>query len=208
MLPKPPKLSKFTSEHEILLMKSLYVFLLSFALLCGATTLKADIATPGEQDVYIELLNGNAFPKYKFFIKYQTYHYDMGYKPGGVEVVDITPGKHFMTGDRGAQSFLYARGPKGEWKSAVEVGGSAIDYTDGVQYMLDRIKIKKLNPKGKVIEIEVMERQAIGEGGAVLQTIKKSAVELPTSMIWILPLACGLGLVLFFVFRRKAARPA
>ena len=174
-------------------------------LLLGAAQLKADVATEGEVDVYIELLNGNEFPGYKFFIKYQNYEYNMGYQPAGVQIVFLEPGKHVSTGDRGSSSLLFAEGKRGKYQSSIEVGGSEINHTEGLQYVLDRIKITKVDKKG--LRFEVVERQLIGENGTVLETIQKGSLEplnLQAFLLWLLPIVCLVGLVLFFLFRKKA----
>ena len=182
-------------------MKFLRILLILIA--CSSSLpLWADIATAGEQTVFVELLNGKAFPKYKFYVKYQTYHYDMGYKPGAIEIVYLLPGKPIETGDRGSSSFLYAKGPKGEWASKVEIGGSEIDLHGREDHLLDRIKIIKMNPNGKVIEFQVVERQKIDANGKVLETINKSSMGQPW-WFWAMPLVCLLGLVAFFLLRRK-----
>jgi hypothetical protein len=180
----------------------LLLFLFS---ILATTPAWADIATEGEQDVYVELLNAKDFPKYKFFIRYQTYHYNMGYQEGPVNDVMVEQGKPFQTGDRGAKSFLYAKGPKGEWKSKIEIGGTEIDHQSDVSHLLDRIKITKMNPKGKVIEFKVVERQKIDAEGKVLSSIKHGEVALG-SWTWIIPFVCFGGLIAFFILRRKAAK--
>lgn len=174
-------------------------------LLLGAAQLKADVATEGEVDVRIELLNGKDFPGYKFFIKFQNYEYNMGYQPAGVEIVFLEPGIHVSTGERGSSSLLFAEGKKGKYQSHEQVGGSEIDHTEGLQYMLDRIKITKIDKKG--LRFEVVERQLIGENGQVLQSIMKGSLEpldMQAFLLWLLPIVCLVGLVVFFLFRKRA----
>ena len=184
-------------------MKVLHVFLLSILMLLGAAELQADIATQGEQDVYIELVNAKDFPSFKFYIQYQTYTYNMGYQPNGTNKVFLEPGKHIKTGDRGSASLIYASGKGREYTSKVQAGGSVIDNTEGVAYALDRIKIVKLDKK--VVKFTVVERQLIGQDGKVLQTIKKGSMGEQSLLMYLLPLICVGGLVAFFLFRKKAA---
>jgi hypothetical protein len=184
-------------------MKFLRAFFIAVLLLLGTTALHADIATAGEHDVYIELLNAKDFPSYKFYIQYQTYTYNRGYQPNGTEKVFLEPGKHIKTGDRGSASLIYASGKGREYVSKVEAGGSVIDNTEGLEYMLDRIKIVKLDKK--VVKFVVVERQLIGADGKAKQTIKKGSLTGQSWLMYLLPIICVAGLVAFFLFRRKSA---
>jgi hypothetical protein len=200
------ELFDYFGGHKLIHMKSIRFFVLPFLLLLWANSLQADVATEGEHDVYIELLNGKDFPGYKFYIKFQDYYYNMGYQPGDVSVVYLEPGKHVSTGDRGSSSLLFAEG-KSNAQTKTEVGGADIDHTEGLSYFLDRIKIKSI--KKKVINFEVVERQLIGEDGKVLQTIKKGSLPAMNGtqlVIWIIPIVCLVGLMVFFLFRRKASQ--
>ncbi len=184
-------------------MKVLTIFLFAFIMLFGAATLQADVATAGEQDVFIELLNAKDFPSFKFYIQYQTYTYNMGYHPNGTMKVYLEPGKHIKTGDRGSASLIYAEGKGREYVSKVNAGGSIIDHTDDVDYVLDRIKIVKLDKK--VLKFTVVERQLIGADGKVLKTIQKGSLAEQSWFMYLLPIVCIGGLVAFFFFRKKAA---
>jgi hypothetical protein len=185
-------------------MNKLHKIFVTLLLLLSVGQLYADVATEGEQDIYIEIINAADFPSYKFYIKSQSYYYDMGYQPGELTTVYLEPGKHTSTGDRGSASLLYAEGKGITFQSKSEVGGSTIDHTEGVSYILDRIKIISL--KKKVIKFEVVERQLIGEDGKVMKTIKKGSMGslAPGQLVlYALPVVCLLGLLLFFRFRRK-----
>ena len=184
-------------------MKVLHIFFFGLLMLLGAANLQADVATQGEQDVYIELVNAKDFPSFKFYIEYQTYTYNMGYQPNGTNKVFLEPGKHIKTGDRGSASLIYASGKGREYTSKVEAGGSVIDNTNGVEYVLDRIKIVKLDKK--VVKFTVVERQLIGQDGKVIQTIKKGSLAEQSWFMYLLPIVCVGGLVAFFLFRKKAA---
>ncbi len=182
-------------------MKVIRILLFTTLLLLGAMQVQADVATQGEHDIYIELLNGKDFPGYKFYIKYQSYYYDRGHHPGAVEKVFLERGKHYQTGDRGSASLLFAKAKKGEIASKNQVGGAVIDPSSDASYLLDRIKITKIDSKG--LKFVVVERQQIGADGTVLSTVKKGSMGTQGWMIWLLPIACILGLVAFFLFRRQ-----
>ena len=67
-------------------MKSLF---LTFFALLFAFPVMADLATAGEVDLRIELLNGEEFEGYTFFVEYQTYYYEYGYQEGPIREVEL-----------------------------------------------------------------------------------------------------------------------
>jgi hypothetical protein len=185
-------------------MKVFRILLFTTLLLLGAMQVHADVATRGQKAIHIELLNGKDFPGYKFYIKYQRYYYDRGYQPGTVDKVLLEPGKHYETGDRGSTSLLFAKAKKGEIASKVKVGGAEIDLESKANYLLDRIKITKIDSKG--VQFVVVERQEIGDNGKVLRTLEKGSMGTQGWMIWMLPIVSLLGLAAFFLFRKPSAK--
>ncbi len=199
------KIIAYFGNQNRCLMNWMRKFFIPLILLLCAAPAYADIATEGEHDVYIELINGSDFPSYKFYIKSQSYYYEMGYQPGAVTTVYLEKGKHISTGDRGSSSLLYAEGKGMTYESKAQVGGATIDRTPGLNYLLDRIKVVRL--KNKEIKFVVVERQLIGEDGKVIRTVQKGAVGSTGTqqiIMWVLPVVCMLGLLLFFAFRRRA----
>jgi hypothetical protein len=194
-------------------MKAIHTFILGLLLTFAALPLMADVAIEGETDIHVELLNGDKFPGYRFFIHYQSHYYEYGYQPGAVTNIYLEPGKHTATSDRDVTSLIYAEGPDGEIHSSKEVGGTTIDHTDGLAYILQRIKITKVGPEGIAFKVE--ERQLIGEDGKVIRTIKKGSLEdsdVPLDrqrlLIWLIPIVSMVGLLVFFLFRRKGSATA
>jgi hypothetical protein len=196
-------------------MKIIRLFLLLTLLLTSVGNLSADVVVEGEQDVYIELLNAKDFPDYKFYIQYQDYYYDQGHHAGKVSVVYLEPGKHHATGDRGSSSLLYAEGGKDDlYESTSRVGGTGMERNNAVAYLLDRIKVTRVGENG--VEFKVVERQLIGENGKVIKTIKNPSIQKGeigpldqgAFLMWLLPIVCMVGLVVFFLLRRKVERIA
>lgn len=196
-------------------MKIMRLFLLLTLLFTSVGNLSADVVVEGEQDVYIELLNAKDFPDYKFYIQYQDYYYDQGYHAGNVSTIYLDPGKHYATGDRGSSSLLYAEGGKDEvFESEQSVGGTGKEFNKQVAYLLDRIKVTGVGENG--VQFKVVERQLIGENGKVIKTIKHPSIQKGeigpldqgAFLMWLLPIVCMVGLVVFFLLRRKVARVA
>ena len=177
------------------------------AVLIGAIPMRADVATEGEVDVRVELMNAQDFPKFKFFIKYQEYYYDMGYQPGDVTPVYFEPGKPISTGERGDASLLYAEDENGhEYASEEPIGGVATDFGRDVSYLLDQIKVTSI--KGDLIKFKVVSRHKVDSDGKLIGVKKgEFSAEDPENRNWmliILPAVCLLGLVLFFIFRKRS----
>ena len=166
----------------------------------------ADVATEGEVDVQVELMNGAQFKGFTFFIKYQSYTYNMGYQPSGLSEVVLEAGKSFETGGRGDASKLYARDSKGKvYESKEMVGGVASDFDRNVSYYLDQIEITKV--KKGVISYKVVARKKMGPNGEVLEIMKSDVVnDEPGKGKWMLftiPVVCLIGLVAFFILRSR-----
>lgn len=175
-------------------------FLMCLLVVAGLGRLQADIATEGEVDVKVQLMNGDSFKGFTFYIRYQNYTYNMGYQPSGITEVTLKPGDHVETGGRGDASLLYARDKNGkEYVSKVEVGGVAQGQSSDVSYILHQIEVSSV--KKGVIKFKVVSQQKIGAAGKVLE-VMQGAVSFDWTMV-VLPIACLLGLVAFFFFRRQ-----
>lgn len=186
------------------LLRSLLLLPVLFVL--GLSPLMADVATEGEVDVQVELMNGAQFKGFTFFIKYQSYTYNMGYQPSGLSEVVLEAGKSFETGGRGDASKLYARDSKGKvYESKEMVGGVASDFDRNVSYYLDQIEITKV--KKGVISYKVVARKKMGPNGEVLEIMKSDVVnDEPGKGKWMLftiPVVCLIGLVAFFILRSR-----
>lgn len=182
------------------------LLLIPMLLVLGLSPLMADVATEGEVDVQVELLNGAKFPGFTFFIKYQSYTYNMGYQPSELSEVVLEAGKAFQTGGRGDQSKLYARDSKGKvYESKDMIGGVASDFDRNVSYYLDQIEVTKI--KKGVISYKVVARKKMGVNGEVLEIKKSDVVNDDANkgrwMLFTIPVVCMIGLIAFFVLRNR-----
>jgi hypothetical protein len=189
-------------------MKRLQLLFFGLFTLVTAHMLQADVATEGEKGVRVELLNGADFPGFKFFIKYQHYHYNMGYQKGEVNDVVLEKGKIVETGDRYSSSLLYAVDDKGnEFVSKEEIGGSVIDHAKSASYHLHQIKV--LNVKDGTIEFKVAAKKKMNEKDEVVKVMRSEVGGITGSgeMNWtlvVVPIVCVLGLIAFFIVRRSS----
>ena len=185
-------------------MKNFTVLFAAILFLFGTQTAWADVANEGEVDVKVELINGKDFPGFEFFIRYQNYHYDMGYQPDGLTDIVLEPGLVTETNGRGDQSLLYARDEKGnEFVSKTEVGGVDSDFGPNVAYYLDQIEV--ISVKNGEIKFKIAARKKMSGDDKVLKIIKGdvSDGEMSTWLIILVPIFCLTGLVAFFVLRRR-----
>jgi hypothetical protein len=186
-------------------MKMMRWFLLGMIMVAGIGFLKADVATEGEVDVRVELMNADAFAGYQFFIRYQSYSYNMGYHKGELNDVFLESGKHIETGGRGDASLLYARDKNGkEFVSKLEVGGVKQGQSRDVAYILDQIEVTGI--KKGVIKFKVVSTKKIGDNGEVIEVLK-GGIE-PNWLMLLLPASCLIGLMIFFVVRRRLGKAA
>ena len=182
-------------------------FILSFLLFLIALPAFADIANEDEVDLNVELMNGEKFEGYTFFVRYQTYYYEYGYQPGMVNEVDLKPGENYAVSGRGGSSKIYARDEKGnEFESEEEVGG-VVNYSgNGVSVFIDRYKV--VSVKDGKIELKHVERVKQLRSGKLVK-VNKAGLDFDGNgfpwMSFALPLVSFLALIAFFIFRRKAA---
>jgi hypothetical protein len=159
-----------------------------------------------ERPVYVELLNGDAFPNHRFYIQYQAYDYNTDQFLDTLTRVFLQAGKPALAGDRGAASLLYGDDGKQACQSRLTVGGEQLVMDEAVAYVLERIQITEI-VDGEIV-LEVVERRHIGDDGQVIEAFKKGAVATGGDndlLIAMLPVACMLGLLVFFLWRRKAS---
>lgn len=184
-------------------MKNIQLLFLALFLAIGTHTAWADIANEDEVDVKIELMNGAKFPSFEFYIRYQSYKYDMGYQPDGLTDVVLEAGKPTETGQRGDKSLLYARDKNGrEYVSQEELGGVVTDRGVNVGYYLDQIEVVSL--KKGVLKFKKV-RKIIGTNNEVLEILKGdvSGGGKVSWMFILVPIVCLTGLVAFFILRRR-----
>lgn len=189
-------------------MKNFRFLFLALFMALGTHAAWADIANEDEVGIKIELMNGAKFPGFEFYIRYQSYTYNMGYQPTELSDIVLEAGKPTATGQRGDRSLLYARDSKGrEFVSKKEVGGVVTDRGVNVAYYLDQIVVTSLK-KGEIKFKTV--RKIIGTNDEVLEIIKGDVGVggggKSNWMIAILPLLSLAGLVAFFILRRKTGR--
>lgn len=177
--------------------------------LFGTSFAWADVANEGEVNVKVELINGKDFPGFEFFIRYQNYHYDMGYQPDGLTDIVLEPGLVTETGGRGDQSLLYARDENGnEFVSKTEVGGVDSDFGPDVAYYLDQIEV--ISVKNGEVKFKIVARKKMSGDDKVLKIIKGDVSGGGKSiwMIILVPIFCLTGLFAFFVLRRRRVAKA
>jgi hypothetical protein len=185
--------------------KRTWLLVFSFLLVLGVQRAQADVATEGEVAVKVELVNPTNFPGFNFFVKYQTYHYDMGWQPGPVNKVYLTAGQHVETGARFSKSYLYAEDKQGnEFVSKEEIGGSVIDKGKSLAYYLQQVKV--LAVKGGEVQFEVKSVLKVDDDGKTKEVkadkLEKGGMEMNWWVVAV-PVVCLLGLVAFLMLRGK-----
>ena len=191
----------------------LALFLLPFAL-------RADIAIEGEVDVRFKVLNVADFPDYAFHYMYVGHHYNMGYQASAPVLRVIEGDEECITSDRSKRSFIYARLKKGKKdkikKSPVFIsekglGGQMIVDDHKTEYVLLSVKI--LSVEDEKVNFEVVDTERVYRDGTRM-SVKKGSMITGIEIFGIdiaflvLPLACLLGLIFFFRFRRKQGAAA
>lgn len=187
------------------------------ALLLLPMGLRADVITPGEVYHKFQVINLDEYPDYRFYIMYQGFYYDRGYQPAEPRLEWIKPDEMAAAGGRGASSRIYAVSRSDStsvMESEERVGGSEIIKDTEARYIQDFVKITAVKD-GKV-EFEVVEQKLEYRNGQVkdLKSKKKkknkkgimgaSVMGIELTYL-VLPAVCLLGLVMFFVFRRKVS---
>lgn len=191
-------------EKEAFDMKQVVFWVLILFMFVGNNAVWADIATRDEVSVKVELMNGARFPSFEFYIRYQSYHYDMGYQPDPLTDVVLEAGKPIETGQRGARSFLYARDKKSgrQYASKKEIGGTIAERGVDVSHYVDQIEVLSLR-KGEV-KFKVVARKRMNHNGEVMEILKGDVTGGKANWLMILvPIICLSGLVAFFLLRRK-----
>ncbi len=183
-------------------MKSLF---LTFFALLFAFPVMADLATAGEVDLRIELLNGEEFEGYTFFVEYQTYYYEYGYQEGPIREVELEPGKDINASGRGGRSKIYARNEDGDlFESEEAVGGVVNNASDDVLAYVDQYNVVSM--KDGKLKLEHKARIMHLHNGEKIE-VSKSGIDFSLAGI-IMSLACLVALVLFFIFRKKSPAKA
>lgn len=185
-------------------MKAVCILWIGLVVALSSQRVHADVATEGEVEIRVEVINTRDFPEFQFFIHYQTYHYDMGYQPDPVQEVALGPDVVTATSSRDDASFLYARDKEGnEYVSKEQVGGVTIDHNKDVAYYLDQIEV--VSVENGVVEFKVAHRKKMSSEGRVLKTKKGDAGGTHWTIL-VVPVLSLLGLLAFFLLRRKTAR--
>ncbi len=185
-------------------MKYWYNILLVFCLLVGANSAWADVAREGEVDIKVQVMNHKSFPGIEFFVRYQGHYYDRGYHLGDPQDLILEAGKSFTTGSRGGSSLLYARDTSGNvYESATNIGGLAKESSRNVGHHLHQIQV--LSVKDGLVKFKIVAKKKMTDEDKVIQIIKGDVAGGGKS-IWmaiLMPAACLLGLVAFFILRRR-----
>ena len=183
------------------------IFCGAMFLLVGLSIAKADIADDNGLErisVHVQLMNGDKFPGYEFFVHYQGYLYYGGYEPDSVQEVPLTPGVSQATSEYGDKSYIYARDAAGKiYHSEMKYGGSIEELNPDYAYLLKKIEVIRITDDA--IEVKVVGTMKMVDYEEVIE-MKKGAVGGQVSEMLrfaILPLVCFLGLILFFVIRRR-----
>lgn len=177
--------------------------------------LSADVVTEGEVDIRFRITNLDDYPEYEFYVMYQTYHYDEGYQPGDVIETLIEANKVHQAGERGSKSALYAR-KKGDkngpvFESNVLLGGDKIISDYKARAIIEEIEITSVED-GKV-EFKVEDRFLMYDNGKE-KRFKNAGAILGVELFGVdlgyivLPLVCLIGLVVFFMLRKKKSATA
>ena len=185
------------------------MFFGAMLMLIGFGTAKAGIADDnGSADisVHVQLMNGDKFPGYEFFVHYQGYLDYGGYEPDSVKEMPLTPGVSQATSEYGDKSYIYARDAAGKiYRSEMKYGGSVEEFNPDYAYLLKKLEVIRITDDA--IEVKVVGTMKMVDYEEVIE-MKKGAVGTQVSEMLrfaLLPLVCLLGLILFFVIRRRQA---
>lgn len=173
-------------------------------LLCG-NRLKADLADEGglqPVNVHIELTNSEKFPGYHFFILFQNYADYGGYEPDSLEEVNLLSGVPQSTSDFGDMSYIFARDSAGNiFQTKLKYGGRVDVVDPDFAYLVKKIEVLRI-ANGE-IEVKVVSTVKMLDYEEVFE-MKKGAVDGQNWLrVALLPLVCLLGLVAFFLMRRR-----
>ncbi|MEY3444456.1 MAG: hypothetical protein RLZZ519_2737 [Bacteroidota bacterium] len=188
-------------------MSSKLRFFLFAALLLISNGLRADIADGNDEQriyVHVELMNGNKFPGYQFFVQYQTYEGYGGYDPDSLVELPLTPGISQATSEYNDMSFIFARDSAGNlFQSTFKFGGSSMESAPDYAYLVQRIEVVSI--RNGEIEVKLVATMKMVDYEEVIE-MKKGAVGAQSQEIIrfaLLPAVCLLGLIAFFVVRRR-----
>lgn len=187
----------------------LHFFILA-ALLLISSGLRADIADDNNSEqriyVHVELMNGAKFPGYQFFVQYQTYEGYGGYDPDSLLEMPLSPGISQPTSEYGDKSFIFARDSTGKlFQSTVKFGGSRMEMEPDFAYLVQRIDVVSI--RNGEIEVKLVATMKMVDYEEVIE-MKKGTVGSQSQEIIrfaLLPAVCLLGLIAFFVVRRRKA---
>lgn len=188
---------------------SLQLFCFAALLLLGSG-LYADIADDSDAEtvsVHVQLMNGSKFPGYQFFVHYQSY---VGsgvygdYSPDTLSEMPLLPAVSQATSDFGDQSYIFARDSAGKiYQSSVKFGGTIDVGNPDFAYLIKQIEVVKI--ADGVIEVKLVATKAGVEYEEVFE-MKKGGIGSSAQDLMryaLLPAICLLGLVAFFVVRRR-----
>lgn len=166
----------------------------------------ADLVTEGEVTVMFRLTNINEFDDYEFFVLYQSYYYDEGYQPGDIDTMMIEKSIGYTASGRGGKSYLYARNKEtGKIsKSEVLLGGK--DYVDDYELrnVTQDYQIKKIEGGEIVLKEKRLHKGAVEEEYDEDNDEVDGFWVVGGWLYWVLPAACFVLLVAFFMFRRRS----
>jgi hypothetical protein len=193
-------------------MKPKHFFLAFCFLWAAAGCAFADLAEPQPESEYerqarlerrIELVNDQEFEGYVFYLTVPEQEEYLGEFASR----EMRHGEMAYVGRFGEQYCLTA--VKGDLKFRSELADfdDLQRYPENARYRLERLKILSIE-NGK-IQFEVVSRETRDEEDKVIETPSKGSVAgLGVLQTVILPMACLLGLLLFFVFRRRVDHPS
>jgi hypothetical protein len=187
-----------------------FVFALFFALILSPISTQADVLVEGEVDIRVKVLNLADFPEFDFYIEYQDYYYEYGWKAGDISQVPIKDKEEFETGDRGGSSKLFAKDRQGTLYSTENGLGGDTQIDDfKASYIVQEIKLSSV--KDGVINYQVVGQYKVYPDGAT-KKIRKGMVLTGIYLfgmdlgVLLLPIVCLGGLIFFFWIRRNPVR--
>jgi hypothetical protein len=176
-------------------------------LLCTAFSFvaHADIIALGIVEKEFKFTNLNQFKGYQFSFQYQTYRYDKGYKPNGINVITIKNDSVYSTG-RGTAVHIIAKDTSGKiFTSTIKVGGSD-KYTHDVVSVVEVFKI--ISMSGTAINIKKVKEIVTRRKGGKLITKEKKAGIMPLHQqpLWfglLIVAVCSGGILYLFKHSQK-----
>lgn len=156
--------------------------------------------------VQVQLLNAHEYPGYKFYFQPGSLVENAVWEPvmDSTQRAYLLPGKATMVSEDGEHMHLFAEDSQGNvFRSDTLLGGEHVLDYDAYQQFIHQIRV--IGIADGVIRLKTVALVEKDQNGKVLQ-VRKGALGTQAAMgIWAIPLVSLLGLIAFFLLRRRVA---